>query len=60
MNWDELKQQIDSLTPEQRKQNVAVYDASKTEFYTVIYGGIKVNTHSDLLKKNCPFVVIVS
>lgn len=59
MTWNDLRKQIEALTPEQLNTDVTVYNPADTEFYPVI-NQLKVNKNFDVLDEDHPFIVVAS
>lgn len=62
MTYQELLEEIEKLTPEQRKMDVTVYIRGVDEYYTVdpelpINHNIPPNTN-DVLDENHPYLVV--
>lgn len=56
MTWDELHEQIKSLTPEQRKKDVAIFDPNEDEYHACF--ALSINMGNDVLDENHPYLIL--
>lgn len=58
MTYEELRNWIDSLTPEQRNQSVTIYDNENDEFYPTHFCWISTKNDTDVIDENTPVISI--
>ena len=56
MTYQELKEKLETLSPEQLNMDVIVYEIGSDEYYGV--GIFNVTQHNDVLDENHPYLAI--